>query len=102
MSHLRLPQPVGPGSRIYIPQEQGGPVIPPGTGLPLNRLLRLAGLRRRYSNPPRIYVYILHEQDSPVQSQSQSQKSIVNSQSQKSKVKVTLRLMASQSACLGV
>jgi hypothetical protein len=21
-----------PGSRIYIPQEQGGPVIPPGTG----------------------------------------------------------------------
>jgi hypothetical protein len=22
---------VGPGPRIYIPQEQGGPVIPPGT-----------------------------------------------------------------------
>jgi hypothetical protein len=33
MSHLRLPQPGGPGSRIYIPQEQGGPVIHPGTGL---------------------------------------------------------------------
>jgi hypothetical protein len=33
-SHLRLPQqPGGPGSRIYIPQEQGGPVIPQGTGL---------------------------------------------------------------------
>jgi hypothetical protein len=32
LSHLRLPQPGGPGSRIYIPQEQGGPVIPPGTG----------------------------------------------------------------------
>jgi hypothetical protein len=32
-SHLRLPRPGGPGSRIYIPQEQGGPVIPPGTGL---------------------------------------------------------------------
>jgi hypothetical protein len=31
-SHLRLPQPGGPGSRIYIPQEQGGPIIPPGTG----------------------------------------------------------------------
>jgi hypothetical protein len=32
-SHLRLPQPGGPGSRIYIPQEQGDPVIPPGTEL---------------------------------------------------------------------
>jgi hypothetical protein len=30
---LRLPQPGEPGSRIYIPQEQGGPVIPPGTGM---------------------------------------------------------------------
>jgi hypothetical protein len=30
LSHLRLPQPGGPGSRIYIPQV--GPVIPPGTG----------------------------------------------------------------------
>jgi hypothetical protein len=28
--HSRLPQPGGPGSRIYIPHEQGGPVIPPG------------------------------------------------------------------------
>jgi hypothetical protein len=37
---------------IYIPQEQGGPVIPPGTGFPLGRLLRLAGLRWMYSNPP--------------------------------------------------
>jgi hypothetical protein len=32
LSHLRLPQPGGPGTRIYIPQEQGGPVIPPDTG----------------------------------------------------------------------
>jgi hypothetical protein len=31
LSHLRLPQPGGPCSRIYIPQEQGGPVISPGT-----------------------------------------------------------------------
>jgi hypothetical protein len=31
--HLRLPQPGGPGPRIYIPQEQGDPVIPPGTWL---------------------------------------------------------------------
>jgi hypothetical protein len=49
---LRLPQPGGPGPRIFIPQEQGGPVIPPGTGFPFRHLLRLAGLRRRYSNPP--------------------------------------------------
>jgi hypothetical protein len=39
------PQPGGPGSRIYIPQEQGGPVIPQGTLFPFHRLLRLAGLR---------------------------------------------------------
>jgi hypothetical protein len=49
---LRLPQPGDPGSRIYIPQEQGGSVISPGTGFPFCHLLRLAGLRRRYSNPP--------------------------------------------------
>jgi hypothetical protein len=34
LSHLRLPQLGGPGPRIYIPQEQGGPVIPLGTGFP--------------------------------------------------------------------
>jgi hypothetical protein len=43
LSHLRLLQPGGPGSRIYIPQEQGGPVIPPVSGFPFCRLLRLAG-----------------------------------------------------------
>jgi hypothetical protein len=32
LSHLRLPQPGGPSSGIYIPQEQGGPDIPPDTG----------------------------------------------------------------------
>jgi hypothetical protein len=54
VSNSRFPQLGGPGPRIYIPQEQSGPVIPPGTGLPFRRLLRLAGLRRRYSNlPPR-------------------------------------------------
>jgi hypothetical protein len=52
VSDSRLPQPGGPGPRIYIPQEQGGPVIPPGTGFPFRRLLRLAGLRWRYSNQP--------------------------------------------------
>jgi hypothetical protein len=44
LSHLRLPQLGGPGSHIYIPQEQGGPVKPPGTGLPLRHLLQLTGL----------------------------------------------------------
>jgi hypothetical protein len=29
---LRLPQPGGPGTCIYFPQEQGSPVIPPGIG----------------------------------------------------------------------
>jgi hypothetical protein len=37
---------------IYIPQEQSGPVIPPGTRFPFRRLLRLAGLRWMHSNPP--------------------------------------------------
>jgi hypothetical protein len=31
-SDSRLPQPGGPGPRIYIPKEQGGPVISPDTG----------------------------------------------------------------------
>jgi hypothetical protein len=48
----RLSQTGGPGPRIYIPQEQGGPVLPLGTGFPFRRLLRLAGLRWSYSNPP--------------------------------------------------
>jgi hypothetical protein len=47
-----LPQPGGPGSRIYIPQEQGGPVLPTGTGFPFRRLRQLTGLQWRYSNPP--------------------------------------------------
>jgi hypothetical protein len=47
VSDSRLPQPGGSGPCIYIPQEKGGPVIPPGTGF-----LRLAGLRWRYSTPP--------------------------------------------------
>jgi hypothetical protein len=53
-SDSTLPQPGGTIPRIYkyIPQEQGGPVITPGTGFPLRRLLRLAGLRWRYLTPP--------------------------------------------------
>jgi hypothetical protein len=38
LSPLRLPQPGGPSSRIYIPQEQGSPVIPRGTGFPPNKV----------------------------------------------------------------
>jgi hypothetical protein len=45
-------QPGGPGPCSYVPQWQGGPVITPGTGFPFRCLLRLAGLRWRYSNPP--------------------------------------------------
>jgi hypothetical protein len=38
---------------VFIsPKEQGGPVIPPGTGFPFRRLLRLAEQRWRHSNPP--------------------------------------------------
>jgi hypothetical protein len=51
ISHMRLPKPGGPGPRIFILQEQDGPVIPLGAVFPLRRLLRLAGLRWRYSNP---------------------------------------------------
>jgi hypothetical protein len=48
---LRLSQPGGPGLRIYILQKQGNPDIPPGTGFSFRSLLRLAGLRWRYSIP---------------------------------------------------
>jgi hypothetical protein len=49
VSDSRHPKPGRPGPRIYIPQEQGGPVIPPDTCFPFRRLLRLIGLRWRYS-----------------------------------------------------
>jgi hypothetical protein len=52
VSDSRLPQTGGSGPHIYIPQEHGGLVIPPNTGLPIRRLLRFTGLRCRYSNPP--------------------------------------------------
>jgi hypothetical protein len=52
VSNLRLPQPAGSGPHIYIPQQQGGPVIPPGTAFPSRRLLHIAGLRWRHSTPP--------------------------------------------------
>jgi hypothetical protein len=49
---LRLLQPGGPGSRIYFPLEQGGPVIHPGTGFHFVASYDSQGLRWRYSNPP--------------------------------------------------
>jgi hypothetical protein len=42
-------KPGGLGPRIYIPQEQGGPVIPPGTGFPFRHLL----LIKLLNNTPR-------------------------------------------------
>jgi hypothetical protein len=39
LSDSRIPQPGGPGFRIYILQEQSDPVTPPGTGFTFRRLL---------------------------------------------------------------
>jgi hypothetical protein len=95
LSLPRLPQPGGPGSRIYIPQKQGGSILLLGTGLPLRRLLRLAALRWRYSNPPPTwrdrspYIY-------PLGIRWSSPKS-----SQNIKVKITLRPMANESVFVG-
>jgi hypothetical protein len=53
LSQIRhSPRHGGPGARIYNPQEQGGPVIPPDTVFPFHSLLRLAGLQLRCSNLP--------------------------------------------------
>jgi hypothetical protein len=51
LSEPRLPQPGGPGPVLYSPGT-GDPIRPSGTGFPFRRLLRLAGLRWSYSNPP--------------------------------------------------
>jgi hypothetical protein len=51
LSQIRdLPQPGGPASSIYIPQDQCGPVIPSGTGFLSHHLLRFARLWWRYSS----------------------------------------------------
>jgi hypothetical protein len=39
VSDLRWPQPGGPGPHIYIPQEWGGPIIPPSTGFTTSAML---------------------------------------------------------------
>jgi hypothetical protein len=51
LSDSRLPKPAGPDPRIYNPQGQGGPVIPPGTVFPLRRLQRLAGTTVKIFDP---------------------------------------------------
>jgi hypothetical protein len=48
----KTPQPEGPGPHIHIPQEQGGPVLPLGSGSPFCPLLWFKGLQWRYFNPP--------------------------------------------------
>jgi hypothetical protein len=52
VSNSWLPQPGGPCFRIYIPEEQNGPVIPPGTYFPFHCLLWLAGLGWKHANLP--------------------------------------------------
>jgi hypothetical protein len=52
LSHTLLRKPGGPGSSIYIPHQQGDPVIPPDSGFPFRHLLRLVELRWSYSSPP--------------------------------------------------
>jgi hypothetical protein len=49
LSHLRLPQPGGPGLCIYITRNKVAQLY---TRLPFCSLLRLAGLQWSYSNPP--------------------------------------------------
>jgi hypothetical protein len=52
VSDSRLPQLGGQHPRIYVPLEQGGSAISPGTEFPFRRPLQLAGLRWWYSNLP--------------------------------------------------
>jgi hypothetical protein len=71
LSHLRLPQPGGPGSRIYIPQEQGGPVIPPDTGFPLRLFYDSQGygeviLTFPQSGGPGSRIHVPQEEGGPV------------------------------------
>jgi hypothetical protein len=52
VSDSRSAKPGVSGLCICIHQEESDPFTPPSTGFPLLRLLRLAGLRWRYSNSP--------------------------------------------------
>jgi hypothetical protein len=61
LSHTRLPQPGGPGSRIYIPPGTGW-LSYTRTGFPFRRLLRLVRLTWKYFKPPphRLTRLVLH------------------------------------------
>jgi hypothetical protein len=56
VSGSRRPQLEGPGPHIYLPQEEGGSVVPPGTGFPFRRLLRLAGLMNLIWTPRQSHI----------------------------------------------
>jgi hypothetical protein len=46
------PQPGGPGIRIYDPQRQGGPAVPPGTGYPFWSPFTICMVQWNYSLIP--------------------------------------------------
>jgi hypothetical protein len=52
LSDSRLPQPVGAGPRIYIPQEPGGPIIPHALGSPFVATYDSQGYGGGFRNPP--------------------------------------------------
>jgi hypothetical protein len=48
---MRLPQPGGPGTRIDISQEQGGPVIPHGAGFRFSSPLTIIRISLSFISP---------------------------------------------------
>jgi hypothetical protein len=76
LPHLRLLQLRGPGSRIYMPWEQGGPIIPLGTGLSYDSQGYGGGILTLLLpgwTGPRIY--LSQEWNGPVQSKAPGQMS---------------------------
>jgi hypothetical protein len=57
VSDSRLPQTGRPGPRVCIPQEQGGPVMPPGTGFSFRRLLFITFLHGPHRNTVSLSLY---------------------------------------------
>jgi hypothetical protein len=50
LSYIRPPTRLGQVAVLVYPEEQGGPLTPPGSGFLIHR--RYAELRLRFSNPP--------------------------------------------------